>query len=832
MKMKKLIASLALLTVFISSVLIPTAAADEPTEDTALLLEGNTYTVATGEEFIAAADAINAADSGEFTIELGADIDLNTVAFSKNTITVIGNGHTIYLLPSAVITISGGTLNLGSAENDTELTVSAEKRKSFASAMISVDGNGGECVLNMYDHTTICDLELAYSSGTMGVNVLNGVFNMYGGTITNINSDYGAVYISHYGLIGDVPSYGAVFNMYGGEITNSNTFYSAVSIVGDSTAFNMYNGSIKDNASRYYYSGGVFSYNGTVTMSGGEISGNKAIYYGGGLCLLDSSFTMTGGEISGNDASYGGGLFIQEEDRDIELNINGGTIKDNLSGRGGGMYMGTDGEGALTANISNATITGNDTDTYGGAFYFESTVTVNLSGTNIIKDNTAGDAKNNLFIGSSNPINITGSLEGSEIGLTDANGTGEALTRGYSSYNSADPPTYFTSDNDELLISYTKDKNEVRLRGDEPTEKIGVVFEPVADSPYEYLIKLKALSERSFINRFMSTDLAFENSNAKINYEIAPPEGVDIGITEYDSDKPKTREFHFEMNGLGDSDMTGAELTIGRITFEGYGHLDFSIDMDYTSNHAVNIVNTAFEGENVVRSYDLTAGLIVNKTVDDDYGDFLTEGQSGVIEADYAIPKRTLTVNIEFPNYVMENNAAYQDMTMMISGGDLAESKVIPLGTDAEYTGIDPGHLSKAYYTSVGRDPAYYSVELREELSEDIAYTVTLEGAGYRTARYTVLMSGDKELTFWNNVATAAKVIETGSARRGVVKNFLAGDIVKDNEINIYDLSAVISYFGSASDRGSEWEYAKYDLNRDGAIDSKDIAYVLVSWGN
>ena len=32
---------------------------------------------------------------------------------------------------------------------------------------------------------------------------------------------------------------------------------------------------------------------------------------------------------------------------------------------------------------------------------------------------------------------------------------------------------------------------------------------------------------------------------------------------------------------------------------------------------------------------------------------------------------------------------------------------------------------------------------------------------------------------------------------------------------------------------GKEAEkYIKYDLNRDGVIDSKDVAYVLVSWGN
>ena len=51
----------------------------------------------------------------------------------------------------------------------------------------------------------------------------------------------------------------------------------------------------------------------------------------------------------------------------------------------------------------------------------------------------------------------------------------------------------------------------------------------------------------------------------------------------------------------------------------------------------------------------------------------------------------------------------------------------------------------------------------------------------------------------------------------------------KDNKINIYDLSAVVSYFGETGN--VENGYAQYDLNRDTKIDSKDVAYVLVSWG-
>ncbi|MBQ4087094.1 MAG: hypothetical protein IJC78_02465, partial [Clostridia bacterium] len=48
-----------------------------------------------------------------------------------------------------------------------------------------------------------------------------------------------------------------------------------------------------------------------------------------------------------------------------------------------------------------------------------------------------------------------------------------------------------------------------------------------------------------------------------------------------------------------------------------------------------------------------------------------------------------------------------------------------------------------------------------------------------------------------------------------------------------YDLSAVVSYFGETGlSATNNKDYAKYDLNRDGFIDSKDVAIVLVSWGN
>ena len=75
-------------------------------------------------------------------------------------------------------------------------------------------------------------------------------------------------------------------------------------------------------------------------------------------------------------------------------------------------------------------------------------------------------------------------------------------------------------------------------------------------------------------------------------------------------------------------------------------------------------------------------------------------------------------------------------------------------------------------------------------------------------------------------------VVNTAGKNIKAKTTFLAGDIIAGNKINIYDLSAVVSYFGEDNLIAEHPGYAKYDLNRDGKIDSKDVAYVLVSWGN
>jgi hypothetical protein len=107
--------------------------------------------------------------------------------------------------------------------------------------------------------------------------------------------------------------------------------------------------------------GGVYVYNGTFTMNGGEISGNTAFINGfsssssisscgGGVYVESGTFTMNDGVISGNTASasavyarsYGGGVYVNGI-----FTMNGGEISGNTafcsgpypSPYGGGVYV-------------------------------------------------------------------------------------------------------------------------------------------------------------------------------------------------------------------------------------------------------------------------------------------------------------------------------------------------------------------------------------------------------------------------------------------------------------------------------------------------------------
>ena len=346
-------------------------------------------------------------------------------------------------------------------------------------------------------------------------------------------------------------------------------------------------------------------------------------------------------------------------------------------------------------------------------------------------------------------------------------------------------------------VTYTADS----LAETEIAKEVGVAFERIGDTS-AYDIVLKARDSKQ-INRFMSADLTFDLkvTAGDVGYNIKPAANINL-VDNNDG------RYEFNLDGVNASGVTGASINIGMVTFEGTGTVEFSV-----KGVTTNIVNTAKAADNIVDDYTTN-------------GDGNTTGKLALdekISATFAAPTKNLTVNIMFNNDVKNNKNAYQDMTLTISGGDLDANKVIVLGMNN-----NPNEIS---YATDANGVHYYHALVKDLLTKNTAYTVTVEGAGYRTARYTVTMTADKTLNFWNNVKDTPAVVEVGKDTSAKSVTFLAGDIVTDGKLNIYDLSAVVSYFGTINDVNAESAYAKYDLNRDGKIDSKDVAYVLVSWG-
>lgn len=326
---------------------------------------------------------------------------------------------------------------------------------------------------------------------------------------------------------------------------------------------------------------------------------------------------------------------------------------------------------------------------------------------------------------------------------------------------------------------------------DESATAVTVGFKPVNARKYKIIVTAKDTNE---INRLNTADLTFKltasnEEDSDVAYTITPASNISVVGDETNADR-----YVFYFNDKTNVKDTGKSITIGTVEFTGY-----------TKNGATVSFETLID-KSLVTATTKTDNLVTYYGTD---GDSLSAGTQ-ITDKEFTVPTRKLTVNVKFPQKVtVTNGEAYQAMNVTISGPGVNES--IDLGANSV-------------------DGDVYTVS--KNLPENTAYTVTVSGDGYRTARYTVMLTKSKTLTFWNNVMTEDVNVEEGNDNSARKITFLAGDIVKDNKINIYDLSAVVSYFGTKADTSAKSVYAKYDLNRDGVIDSRDIAYVLASWGN
>ena len=199
-----------------------------------------------------------------------------------------------------------------------------------------------------------------------------------------------------------IQGYGLTLTMEdGAEVTgNSTTYagYGAIFLTNGST-FDMRGGTISGNMSNR--GGGVALVGGAqMTMSGGTISGNKtygvlnggADSYGGAVYLSnyeeistfypatqqlragDAKFTMTGGTISGNKSdTYGGAILTLPDTRtstgSITVDIQGGTISGNTSASGGAIAAFRIDSIKTHVSVSGGTISGNTATRMGGGLF-------------------------------------------------------------------------------------------------------------------------------------------------------------------------------------------------------------------------------------------------------------------------------------------------------------------------------------------------------------------------------------------------------------------------------------------------------------------------------
>ncbi len=395
-------------------------------------------------------------------------------------------------------------------------------------------------------------------------------------------------------------------------------------------------------------------------------------------------------------------------------------------------------------------------------------------------------------------VAISGGLYSSNVDayLVD----GYALTRTANGYMVVEDTTTNTGDKgkdqaDSISIEY----RDVTVDGTE------------GEKTYEVIVKA---NDGDKINELASVDLTFVYTTDPVNggaidFTVAPAK--DFTMSRHEN----TNRYMFNYNGVNAYEGIGSAIPVGTITVKGYGAYTIATKEFTGTETDTNIVNATTLFDNLVDSYtvagaadnDTTTGALIINTDSN-----VNDDMYGSVDSEIEVPTRELTVKVTFPNTVKDNGVDYQNMKVEITGN------------------IDGVNQTVTYDLGDENNTGNASYEVKENrLVLHEAYTVTVSGDGYRTARYTVTMTDDKTLNFWNNVMDNAMEVEEDKASSAAFKNFLAGDIVADNNINIYDLSAVVSYF--TQDAKEDAKYIKYDLNRDGIIDSKDVAYVLVSWG-
>ena len=359
----------------------------------------------------------------------GGGVHVNNGTLTMNTGTISGNtannnGGGVYVRSGTVL-MSGGTIGGNKASQDgggVYITGNTDNASTFKMN----DGKiGDENIANIAPH-----------GGGVYVND-NSTFTMSGGEIKSNKAINGNA--PYPGQGGGVYVYSATFEISGtAKISRNDAAQSGGGIYvytdsANATAtLTMSGGEISGNTTTNN-GGGVYNQNGNFIMSSGKIGGNTAGNTassdgnGGGIYLNASTFTMSGGEICENTSTNkGGGVFLVGTTATSKstFTMDGGTISENTAknndsnppnGDGGGVSINSYGDFEMTGG----TISGNKAVYGAGVHVNDGTFTM---GNGTISGNTASDSKNSggggihLFKG-------TFTMNGGTVSGNEATGT-------------------------------------------------------------------------------------------------------------------------------------------------------------------------------------------------------------------------------------------------------------------------------------------------------------------------------------------------------------------------------------------------------------------------
>ena len=462
-----------------------------------------------------------------------------------------------------------------------------------------------------------------------------------------------------------------------------------------------------------------------------------------------------------------------------------------IANQNGSMYLASNAGAANADFVVDAEISITTKDYVLGSDGFDVVITPNGNVFNGITGLTAGsdytENGNVIHINESYLATITGTQE-----LVFAFATGASPKLTVNVTPAANGATFILAEREAADKYFTDAKQDIDTdANDGTTEGLIVVSDPEAP-----------------VTNLLGTQFTIRNNadvgyNA-VDYEIVPADGFaliyddatemyEINVKPVDGVRPAVSEA-----------AAGKGIVIGKLICKGgYGKGTIM---------AVNIRMTVEKSDNTYKEIDATnAGF----------------------EFKYDIPEpaKNLTVNVNLGRHYtkVDNAKAYQNMKLRVYSARLGFID-FDLGTDSVAYDEKNGTLQTK--GAVTNDDKSYTLTLTNLPAFD-KYTVFVSGDGYRDAKVQLDLNEDTTVDFWSNAndSDIAQVTKTpGGSVSTAKKNFLAGDIIMNGVIDLYDLSAVSSYYGKSNLTAGDKDYIQYDLNRDGRVDLDDISILLAGW--